>query len=288
VKLFGTPFLGKTDQRYILKWDLITQWFPNLRNAYVIRDIKVQKNISKTIDFAPHCCIYEDVNKLSVYNDPIIFLRFSYFQSHKYFPDPDTPGFRDWLKFNDSLTMTSKQITTSFMRPVKPRLCAHVRRTSFLTHPTLESQKNFIRAAVRYIINMERVSFAANYSANNALFPVYIFSDDKTWSSQLFNDSDHIEAVIVNSAAELPVMDWVIATNNCDIILLTASASTFGWWMAFLSPSSTKIFYNWEFAKPENTSANVKNFRRDFNRDTFFPPKWTALKYDAIMDTIRI
>jgi len=37
-----TPFLGKTDQRYILKWDLITQWFPNLRNAYVIRDIKVQ------------------------------------------------------------------------------------------------------------------------------------------------------------------------------------------------------------------------------------------------------
>jgi len=228
------------------------------------------------------------VNKLSVYNDPIIYLRFSYFQSYKYFPDPDTPGFRDWLKFNDSLTMTSKQITTSFMRPVKPRLCAHVRRTSFLTHPTLESQKNFIRAAVRYIINMERFSFAANYLADNALFPVYIFSDDKTWSSQLFIDSDHIEAVIVKSTAELPVMDWVIAVNNCDIILLTASASTFGWWMAFLSPSSTKIFYNWEFAKPENTSANVKNFRRDFNRDTFFPPKWTALKYDAIMDTIRI
>lgn len=59
----------------------------------------------------------------------------------------------------------------------------------------------------------------------------------------------------------------------CDSLLITASGSTFGWWIGYLMDESKQkdIYYNWLATK------NAGDCRDKHDFDTF-PPEWKRLR----------
>lgn len=56
----------------------------------------------------------------------------------------------------------------------------------------------------------------------------------------------------------------------CDSIVLSASGSTFGWWMAYFSQKAT-VFYNGQMTRFKESMLTYVN---DYD---FFPPNWIKL-----------
>jgi hypothetical protein len=69
--------------------------------------------------------------------------------------------------------------------------------------------------------------------------------------------------------------DMAFASSNCKMFLLTASASTFGFWSAYLSEAKD-IFYNCEAFKKGNrwVEENAAIFA---HHKIIFPPEWRCL-----------
>ncbi|KAH7718578.1 Protein F17B5.6 [Aphelenchoides avenae] len=65
--------------------------------------------------------------------------------------------------------------------------------------------------------------------------------------------------------------DLYFASTYCDSLLLTSSASTFGWWMGYLMPEGRQVFYNWNVTSFGNHSKE----RYDYD---YFPGEWTGLR----------
>ncbi|KAL3079112.1 hypothetical protein niasHT_036165 [Heterodera trifolii] len=43
--------------------------------------------------------------------------------------------------------------------------------------------------------------------------------------------------------------DFAFGTTACDSLLITAQSSTYAWWIAYLMPDNSTIFYNSKFEK---------------------------------------
>jgi hypothetical protein len=99
-----------------------------------------------------------------------------------------------------------------------------------------------------------------------------LLGDDKTWAENLFPNNSNI--FIPPMPAEKTV-DLALMATSCDVILLTSSWSTFGFWGAYLSDRAT-VYYNEEYAKVKNGY-----FFNQFTPSDVFPSKWTALKFDS-------
>ncbi len=118
------------------------------------------------------------------------------------------------------------------------------------------------------------------HSANVTISTILIGNDQK-FATQLFaNYSDKITTIIFNSSKENVTYDLAFASRHCNSIILTASASTFGFWMAYLSTNAT-IYYNYDFSK-------IGGIEKEFVRDDFFPPNWTPLLFDVDNGNVTI
>lgn len=64
--------------------------------------------------------------------------------------------------------------------------------------------------------------------------------------------------------------DLCFAVKYCNSLLLSASGSTFSWWIAYLMPPNAQIFYNSQITR-----------RADFSKDFYdydtFLPEWIKL-----------
>ncbi|VDK20366.1 unnamed protein product [Anisakis simplex] len=102
---------------------------------------------------------------------------------------------------------------------------------------------------------------------------VLLFGDDYNWNRNLtkqFSNSTldvHVAQPLVNIT---PIVDIAFCSSYCDAVLITASASTFGWWMAYLTRPNTSIYYNSVFSK-------TNGIERELNPRDFFPPHWKSL-----------
>jgi hypothetical protein len=56
-----------------------------------------------------------------------------------------------------------------------------------------------------------------------------------------------------------------LVTRHCDALILTATTSTFGWWMGWLQRPGSPVFYR---------KSVVVNTIRNWD---YFPPAWTPL-----------
>lgn len=94
--------------------------------------------------------------------------------------------------------------------------------------------------------------------------------NDREWSQKLFHPSNYNIHVSFATAT----VDLAFANEHCDSILLTASASTFAFWIAYLSNSdSTSIYYNRQFSKPFG-------IERELVVEDFFLPEWISLSFE--------
>ncbi|GMR34232.1 hypothetical protein PMAYCL1PPCAC_04427, partial [Pristionchus mayeri] len=67
-------------------------------------------------------------------------------------------------------------------------------------------------------------------------------------------------------------IDWQFSEMYCDTALLTAAASTFGWWTAYVSKGQ-QVYYNSVYGKEDR-------FGDHLDPHEFFPHSWTSLELD--------
>uniref|UniRef100_A0AC35FTY8 Uncharacterized protein n=1 Tax=Panagrolaimus sp. PS1159 TaxID=55785 RepID=A0AC35FTY8_9BILA len=64
--------------------------------------------------------------------------------------------------------------------------------------------------------------------------------------------------------------DMCLGINFCDGMIMTASGSTFSWWMSYLLKSNGPVFYNSQTTDPGTESKDIHDF-------DLFLPEWIML-----------
>ncbi|CAJ0584986.1 unnamed protein product, partial [Mesorhabditis spiculigera] len=90
--------------------------------------------------------------------------------------------------------------------------------------------------------------------------------------NQKYLDVEGIRFVFVTSAT--PEFDLGVSHKFCSNVLLTAPASTFGWFIGFLGSGGTaNVYYAENYSKPNGIS-------RELDEEDFFPPNWIKLRQE--------
>jgi hypothetical protein len=92
--------------------------------------------------------------------------------------------------------------------------------------------------------------------------------------------NDNVTYYVLNTTDE-PYIDLAFGTKYCHSLLLTASASTFAFWMSYLSRSITQTFYNVEYSK-------AGGLVRELTTDDFFMPHWIPIYLNRTSETVSI
>ncbi|GMR59703.1 hypothetical protein PMAYCL1PPCAC_29898, partial [Pristionchus mayeri] len=156
------------------------------------------------------------------------------------------------------------------------RVCVHSRRGDFLSSPLhAPSNELFVLPAIEFMIDHVR----SHLNSSSPL--VVMIGDDEKWERDIISSFYRTPSLILPSNSSLPpVTAWHFARIYCDSVLLTASSSTFGWWLAYQSKGQ-HIFFNSVFSKPGG-------FGRSLNSDDYFPHDWNELEFDPSTSRVGI
>jgi hypothetical protein len=78
-------------------------------------------------------------------------------------------------------------------------------------------------------------------------------------------------------------IDFAFARDYCNSILLTATASTFGWWLAYLS-NADAVYFNQKFFKDDANN----DYRNAIAFDDYILPNYIALYYNESQKRITM
>ncbi|RCN52315.1 hypothetical protein ANCCAN_01355 [Ancylostoma caninum] len=119
-------------------------------------------------------------------------------------------------------------------------MCVHTRRTDFATY-NITTEFN------------ETIEAAGILAKQNNLKQFFIFGDDLGFMrrvAQQLQDRNRLEAR-VSTFSEFE--DFYLSSQICGSFLISAAASTFGWWLAFFSANQSSVYYiGRQFTNGEN------------------------------------
>ncbi|PAV57952.1 hypothetical protein WR25_21760 [Diploscapter pachys] len=158
------------------------------------------------------------------------------------------------------------------------KICTHIRRGDFVTDGMhLPSDPDFARDATEYLIAKFRKELKRKavvvVLGNDPIFSHYIFHDKVVHPADVehfnVNESLYLPKRIMQYKVILtptlsPEVDLSFSRNFCDVVLITAPSSTFGFWIAYLAKDGAKVFYR----DIEQTSDRVQY---EMDQDDFFP-----------------
>jgi hypothetical protein len=236
----------------------MTSYFPQLPFAIEIK--AVSKKLTANVHFGvPKCCHYYDVNELFKYNSSrFIHLSGYYLQSFKYF-DKHKADVLKLLTFTEEDIATTDRIAKeTFKYDTNHKLCVHIRRGDYLkSRMHRHTTEDFTKASVSYV--REKLLKAGINST------VAFLGDDRPWAKALFVNETWAH---VPERTNRITTDYAFVARHCQTVILTASASSFGFWAAYLS--SADVYYNVDFS----ISALLAN---QFTLNDVFPPKWKSI-----------
>ncbi|KAF1759329.1 hypothetical protein GCK72_015794 [Caenorhabditis remanei] len=76
-----------------------------------------------------------------------------------------------------------------------------------------------------------------------------------------------------------PEIDLAFTRKFCDVTLITAPSSTFGWWLSYLSKEGSVTYYR-------NIMETQDKVANEMKEDDFYPPEWIKLRYDNVTGRI--
>ncbi|EGT45279.1 hypothetical protein CAEBREN_23087 [Caenorhabditis brenneri] len=149
------------------------------------------------------------------------------------------------------------------------QLCAHIRKGDFLSNDFAATDEKFLKNALKYVQGKEKMK-----KSN-----IVIFGDDLKFMRNLFNDTvlsnqnltstpSSIHFVSQNSPSE----DLIYSKKHCDLVLISAPHSTFGWWMGYVSKGN-KVYY----MDIRLTKDRVYK-KGNLHPADYYLPHWTSLR----------
>ncbi|GMT12208.1 hypothetical protein PFISCL1PPCAC_3505, partial [Pristionchus fissidentatus] len=169
-------------------------------------------------------------------------------QAYRYFQNFTRDQVRDRLRVSHELEEYAKEklIAPDVLSNNDHVVCVHTRRGDFITDNHMaHSTKRFVVPAVR----MMEKRIRSNYRKKRPLF--VLIGNDRDWMKDVIRElPERFKTAIATSNKSVPAgVDWDFARQYCDSVLLTASASTFGWWLGYHSKGSD-VYYNTVSSKP--------------------------------------
>uniref|UniRef100_A0A7E4VM75 Alpha-1,2-fucosyltransferase n=1 Tax=Panagrellus redivivus TaxID=6233 RepID=A0A7E4VM75_PANRE len=155
-------------------------------------------------------------------------------------------------------------------------MCVHIRRGDFIPHPNLESRTDFVVPAVRLIYQ-----FLHNESRIDDLSLVFIGIEPDFWNALNITQNfgtyfNHVYNARLSSRGE----DLAFGATYCDSFLISASGSTFAWWMAYLGKPAMPVFYNGQIGENGRHSKDIHDY-------DMFLPEWHKLALDNVTGEVR-
>uniref|UniRef100_A0AC34Q395 Alpha-1,2-fucosyltransferase n=1 Tax=Panagrolaimus sp. JU765 TaxID=591449 RepID=A0AC34Q395_9BILA len=141
-------------------------------------------------------------------------------------------------------------------------MCVHIRRGDFLTDIMLETTKEFTVPAIKFAYDYVKLK-----TKSPQISLVFIGNDPE------FVHSLQIPKLFANTYSSEKLSrgeDICFGIHYCDSMIMTASGSTFSWWISYLMKPDSIIFYNSQVEK-------FSNFSKDYHDFDIFPPEWIKL-----------
>uniref|UniRef100_A0AC35EZ86 L-Fucosyltransferase n=1 Tax=Panagrolaimus sp. PS1159 TaxID=55785 RepID=A0AC35EZ86_9BILA len=219
-------------------------------------------NFVKKFHFADDCCKFDDPRKLLDWPDKYIKVYGDYMQSYKFF-HPYRDEIRQIFDCGLTIKMSLNAFTEElFQADTSFKLCAHVRRGDFLTDIMLESKEDFtvpaINYAYQYLINKGHENISMLFIGNDLPF-VKNLPIQNVGFQHIYTPESRIRGE-----------DMCLGINYCDAMIMTASGSTFGWWISYLMKPNSTIFYNAQIT-------DNADFTKDIHDFDIFPKEWIML-----------
>ncbi|KAE9547006.1 hypothetical protein FO519_009782, partial [Halicephalobus sp. NKZ332] len=195
--------------------------------------------------------------------DKYIKVTGNYMQSYKFFHE-----FRDEIRTIFECGPTVKESIDDFAKKLfkkdnSHKLCAHVRRGDFIRDLMLESKENFTIPAIDYAFNYVKEKI------NNSDISIVFIGNDHDFIKNLSIEEVGFKNIYIPEPKPRGE-DMCFGINYCDSMIMTASGSTFAWWISYLMKPGSLIFYNSQVTDHGSFTKDIHDF------DTFLPD-WIML-----------
>ncbi|CAI2294273.1 unnamed protein product [Caenorhabditis sp. 36 PRJEB53466] len=257
--------------------------FPAVLGQYQLRIIPSSAITRQQANFGA-CCKFDDPFKFVNNSAEHLLLDGHYFQSFKYFSHLRS-HVRQWLTPNKLAFLRAE-----ILMPASHRedfiICTHVRRGDFQSDGVHEpSSANFTRYATDYLVEEyqkthERVTVVV--LGNDITFAYTVFEDRAERFSTLDSNATLYNYTLPESSPEYtviltptldPEIDLAFSRAFCDVTLITAPSSTFGWWISYLAKPSAISYYR-------DIVESKDGVAREMKVEDFYPPNWIKLETD--------
>lgn len=277
-----TPVIDATEPKFINTFvKSIQPIFPNLLDQFHLKIF--QPNSTKIVNLNnAACCKFDNPKKLINFTDENLYLKGNYFQSYKYFHHLRAK-IRQWLE----PTSLAKSLA-GILFPQAMRkdfiICPHIRRGDFKTDGVHEpSDASFTRAATDFLVEHYKKShnkISVAVLGNDLQFAYTIFQDKLGNISNTIPNSYNFtvpktspDYQVLISPSFTPELDLAFSRSYCDVTLITAPSSTFGWWLSYLAKDSATSYYR-------NITETKDKVAKEMNDVDFFPSDWIMLETD--------
>ncbi|CAJ0960937.1 unnamed protein product, partial [Mesorhabditis belari] len=261
----------------MLKWQ---KRFPNILDTTSIKLLRSEVDVEFPYS---GCCRYKSPKKIykKYANATNVFSRMVYMQSYFYFNTAFTRDeLVDLLRFHDDDKKVARLelVEAKYNINSTHNVCVHIRRGDFVRstlhqHSTEEFTAESIRFGVEY----------AKTQTNRTVTAV-LLGNDLPWEKKLIQTLGDLPYPVLaakqNPDHWPPHIDWIFAQIYCDTVILTASASTYGWWLGYLSRGD-QVLYNAIYSKKNGVE-------REMDEEKFWPKHWQKIHQDAQTKKISI
>ncbi|GMT21559.1 hypothetical protein PFISCL1PPCAC_12856, partial [Pristionchus fissidentatus] len=275
-QLHRTPIISKQAGNHIAKQH---SHFVNLLKGFKIDDLPKD---SRKVEFPQLCCTYTDpVKQLGrYYAYENVNIELWYAQSFKYFQNFTRAEILAKLRLKPEYEEYARtgQVEPSFFAGGDHTICVHSRRGDFIPSTIhAHATEEFVVPAIKLLNKRVREKHG---SKNPRLVMI---GDDKEWMKKIIRDhlpKDYKAAIAQTNDTYPAEVDWEFSRQYCDSVLMSASASTFGWWLAYNS-RGYNVYYNTVFSKPNG-------FQTSLTPEDFYPPEWIPLEYDVSTKSVGV
>ncbi|PIC24655.1 hypothetical protein B9Z55_017899 [Caenorhabditis nigoni] len=279
LRLYAFP-IGGLESKYATTFvKSIQPIFPDLLDQFTFKILPSNSTTVKKLNHAA-CCKFDDPQKYGNVTDDHLYLHGNYFQSYKYFHHL-RPMIREWLKPTDLASSLANMLFPQALRNSFV-ICPHIRRGDFKTDGVHEpSDATFTRAATDFLANFYHKShkeITVAVLGNDQQFAYILYQDKLGNPSRLTISNPYNFTVpsgspdysVLVSPSFTPELDLAFSRSFCDVTLITAPSSTFGWWLSYLAKPSAITYYRDINGTRDKVATEMNEF--DFN-----PTGWTKL-----------